>query len=55
MRNYGGKRMFGDVSAKKMHGYGAVNNMLLAYRKYKLLYCTFFNIPLDFFNEPENE
>lgn len=52
MKNYGGQRMYGDTQTKTMHGYGAVNNVLLAYRKYKMLYCTFFNIPLDFFNEP---
>jgi len=55
MKNYGGQRMFGDVASKKNIGYGSVNNLLLAYRKYKLSYSTFFNVPIDFFNEPEEE
>lgn len=55
MKVYGGKRMFGDINTKTEKGFGAVNNLLLAYRKYKMIYCTFFNIPVDFFNEPENE
>lgn len=55
MKNYGGQKMYGDIKTKTEKGFGAVNNLLLAYRKYKMLYCTFFNIPLDFFNEPEGE
>lgn len=55
MKNYGGKKMFGDTASKENIGYGSVNNLLLAYRRYKLSYCTFFNIPLDFFNEPETQ
>lgn len=55
MKNYGGQKMYGDLKTKTEKGFGAVNNLLLGYRKYKMTYCTFFNVPLDFFNEPETE
>lgn len=55
MKNYGGQKMYGDLKTKTEKGFGAVSNLLLGYRKYKMIYCTFFNVPLDFFNEPENE
>lgn len=51
MKNYQGQKFYGDTTSKSVIGFGSTTNILNAYRKYHINMCTFFNVPVDFFNE----
>src|SRR5690606_24626050 len=51
-----GKLKAHDTNDKSiLTGYIKSNNILKAYRKYKLSKCTFYNVKLEFFNLKEEE